>query len=417
MKIVLGLLSTVLLMSATLAQVQPPTAPHIDTKAKALLQENEKAMFALKAYSAECWTTLVHPPSEKRPQGLTVYEMSTLTALKPNRMRYDGWQMVKQDDGSLKKQTEDANLIFTNDGKKGFKQFGSVYKPDKFIEADAMHTILEPWNGFYATTLSHHFMLSYYEDQLKSLTLLRLEGKEIVEGVECDVVAYKYSAEYGGDRQDYDGKLYIGPDKLVRRKRESIQFGKRTGYTRDAVLRNIRTNFPAPPAITFAYTPPKGVTLAEETPSQEPPVLANGTAAPDFTVLDPSGKSVKLSDFRGKVVVLDFWATWCGPCMSALPGTNKVAKAYKDKGVVVLAVNVWDEPGNFKEWVPKHTEYDSILFLLDPNGQKEDIAKTSYKVTGIPTQYVIDARGIIRASFVGAGAEEDLEKAVQAAQK
>ncbi len=123
------------------------------------------------------------------------------------------------------------------------------------------------------------------------------------------------------------------------------------------------------------------------------------------------------SDFRGKVVVLDFWATWCGPCMQSLPGTNKVAKAYKDKGVVVLAINVWDDPANFKEWVPKHLEYDSILFALDPNGQKEDIAKTLYKVSGIPTQYVIDAKGIIRASFLGAGPEEELEKAIQGALK
>jgi thiol-disulfide isomerase/thioredoxin len=86
---------------------------------------------------------------------------------------------------------------------------------------------------------------------------------------------------------------------------------------------------------------PKKVWTAEETKPKAPEPrgqeLKIGTMAPDFTTQTLDGKDVKLSDFKGKVVILDFWATWCGPCMAAMPHTQQVAAQYKDQGVVVLA--------------------------------------------------------------------------------
>ena len=86
----------------------------------------------------------------------------------------------------------------------------------------------------------------------------------------------------------------------------------------------------------------------------------------------------------------------------------------------MVAVNVWDEKDAYKEWLPKHPEYDAMIFLLDPNGRKGDVAKTLYNESGIPTQYVIDKNGVIRASFLGYDDREKdnpLELAVQAAIK
>lgn len=147
----------------------------------------------------------------------------------------------------------------------------------------------------------------------------------------------------------------------------------------------------------FAYTPPAGAKLYVA-----PQVLASGTTAPNFTVQDKEGKPVKLSDYKGKTVVLDFWATWCGPCQSSLPHTTAMAKKYAGKNVVVLAVNVWDTPAAFQSWLPKHPEYAPLHFAIDPNSdQSKSVASALYGVSGIPTQYVIGPDGKIVKSIVG----------------
>ena len=141
------------------------------------------------------------------------------------------------------------------------------------------------------------------------------------------------------------------------------------------------------------------------TSSTPPPaLLAAGTSAPDFTVQDKAGHPLKLSDYQGKVVVLDFWATWCPPCQKSLPHTNEVAKQFADKGVVVLAVCVSDTQAAFDGWLPKHPEYDAITFAFDPakRGGPPGSGRL-YHVTGIPTQYVIGKDGKVRVSFVGYG--------------
>jgi len=148
---------------------------------------------------------------------------------------------------------------------------------------------------------------------------------------------------------------------------------------------------------TFSYTP-----TAEMHFVSTPKLLANGTAAPDFTVQDKDGKPVKLSDYRGKTVVLDFWATWCGPCQSSLPHTTEMAKKYAAKNVVVLAVNVWDSKAAFDGWLPKHPEYSALNFAIDPNpDQSKSVASALYGVSGIPTQYVIGPDGKIIKSIIG----------------
>src|SRR5689334_22756020 len=75
--------------------------------------------------------------------------------------------------------------------------------------------------------------------------------------------------------------------------------------------------------------------------ADRPPLLAKGTAAPDFTAQRPDNSPVKLSDFRGKVVLVDFWSTWCGPCKATMPHMEKLHKKLEAQGLVVLGVCVW----------------------------------------------------------------------------
>jgi len=148
-------------------------------------------------------------------------------------------------------------------------------------------------------------------------------------------------------------------------------------------------------------------------------LVATGVKAPDFTVYTPDDQPVSLSQFKGKVVILDFWATWCGPCKVSMPGLEKIYSQVKGQGVVVLSVNTWDQKPDFKTWVAKNSGVNyQFTFVRDPAEgdhatiRKESIAKRLYKVPGIPTMYVIGRDGKIAAGFVGSGNEANLTEAL-----
>src|SRR5690606_17851449 len=94
---------------------------------------------------------------------------------------------------------------------------------------------------------------------------------------------------------------------------------------------------------------------------------------PDFVSLDADGNEVRLSDFAGKVVVLDFWATWCRPCLASLPHVQELTAEHKKHDVVTLAVCTSDSRKRFEEWVVEHAkEYPAVRFTSDPHDRGSD---------------------------------------------
>ena len=118
--------------------------------------------------------------------------------------------------------------------------------------------------------------------------------------------------------------------------------------------------------------------------------------APDFTLTDMQGQQVSLSQYRGKVVILNFWATWCPPCREEMPSMEALHQKYKNKGLVMLAVNV-DENGAsaVKKFLQK-TPY-SFPILIDT----KNVAQQSYGVFRFPESFIIDRNGVVVEKIIG----------------
>jgi cytochrome c biogenesis protein CcmG/thiol:disulfide interchange protein DsbE len=127
-----------------------------------------------------------------------------------------------------------------------------------------------------------------------------------------------------------------------------------------------------------------------------------GRVAPDFTIQD-SDRKVTLSQLRGKIVVLNFWATWCPPCVEEMPSLVQMQKRMQDKGVTVLAVSVDDDANNYHRFLKDHGI--DLLTVRDP-GQKNEKGVTApvasrYGTFKFPESYIIDRNGNIRRKFIG----------------
>ncbi len=120
-----------------------------------------------------------------------------------------------------------------------------------------------------------------------------------------------------------------------------------------------------------------------------------GTAAPDFTVQD-SDRKVSLQEFRGKIVVLNFWATWCPPCVDEMPSLVQMQQKMKNKGVEVLAVSVDADQSAYQSFLKSYKV--DLLTVRDPEQKSNNL----YGTFKFPETYIIDRQGTLRRKFIGA---------------
>ena len=246
-------------------------------------------------------------------------------------------------------------------------------------------------------------------------------GPEVtLDGQKCRVVKFAAKGKYGA------AEIAIGAnDLLVRR----IRYGSAAleiGRGRAKGLRTIGAAAPKRVTTTETYShivtnqeiaeaafdtkTPQEQTAAAQGGQQDmdKPPVALGKPAPAFEVTSVDGVKTKLADMKGKIVLIDFWATWCPPCRKGLPETQKSFDKYADKGLAVMAISAED-----KATVTPFLKDNSYTFptYLDGEGK----ANTAYGITGIPTVAVIDRDGKLVAYMVGLRDPEEILAALKKA--
>jgi thiol-disulfide isomerase/thioredoxin len=130
--------------------------------------------------------------------------------------------------------------------------------------------------------------------------------------------------------------------------------------------------------------------------------------APAFTLFDLQGNKVNFADLKGKTVIVDFWATWCGPCISSFPGMQKAVNKYADDpNVKFVFIDTWENGDDQKKKVEEFITTNKYNFhvLLDSDSKVVE----KFKVDGIPTKFIVDKNGKIRFKSVGfSGSDEQL---------
>ena len=168
---------------------------------------------------------------------------------------------------------------------------------------------------------------------------------------------------------------------------------------------------PAIAADAFKFTDTDGLRRVRRFMQSSPEHSSmEGQPAQDFTLETLEGaKPVKLSNLRGKVVLLDFWATWCGPCRRWLPIVEKAHRDYASKGLVVYAVNERESGSKVREYLTKQKL--DVPVLMDLSGT----VGTMYRASSIPLSVIIGRDGNIFRVLLGLHDEEDLREVLQEA--
>jgi thiol-disulfide isomerase/thioredoxin len=398
---------------AVLVPAVEKRAPESDPAAKELLGEVAKTYQRLDAYSDQgefvlSVTTNGNPVVERTPLKVSM--------VRPNKVRFNTGEVLVVSDGT----TVSTEVV-------PFKKYTTAPAPKtigiELFQDGALGSML--FGGPSARPMFILLNLLVGSDPVKAIgevgELFTLEADRVVAGVSCKVLRIE-SKSGPGLRLLIDSEqklvraidLIFDPTQLLEDPEKNTVTIDRLGWVPGAIVtKDI-------PADTFAFEPATGFTKVESVAAvvgakaQNPVDELVGKPAPDFnlTVLDGEGKTRTLSrdDLKGKVVMLDFWATWCEPCLIELPEVQKLIETYaKDKkDVLIVAVSQDDGPENIadvRKLVEKTLAEAKLqltgtpvgLVAIDPSHSVRDV----FQVEGLPTVVLLDPKGVVQAAHVG----------------
>lgn len=267
-----------------------------------------------------------------------------------------------------------------------------VYKT--VTESDPAERSLGFVTSFLGGGAYHLLMLEYILDQpfiqQLSAPVAEYEGRTSINGVLCHVIYTEYPQDAKRTARE---RWFFGVKDFLPRRLEQIAINNMGRYGAYVLsLANLKAGIPLN-NLAFQIRPPRGYTITPYQIPDRPTLLAVGEPAPDWTLTDASGTSHTLSEYRGKAVVLDFWATWCGPCIRTMPEIQRLHEKYLREGLIVLGVNSWEESNSSAYMKSQGFTYGLLL-------KGEEIAK-AYRVDTLPTVYVIGGDGKIIYRAIG----------------
>lgn len=312
---------------------------------------------------------------------------------------------------AVRSQKGNMGADVVSDGKKMVTYLAAT---KRYTEEDAPQTFEEllqnpmlgaatPGTGF---SVLHLLTEDAYKRLMEGVSSVEYAGREKIDGTETDHLKFT--------QQQIDWEMWIstGENPLVQkvamdltelirnRAGNNAPFGKDIKMTAVMRLRNWKLG-EDPPAEAFVFEPPEGAQKADSLLSglggkqpQKSPLL--GKPAPPLELeLLQDGKLSLQDHLDQDVVLLDFWATWCGPCVKAMPVVAEVAREYADRGVVLYAVNLEESKARIRKFLDR--EGIDVTVALDPNGE----AGSAYNATRIPRLVLIGKDGTVQSVHRG----------------
>lgn len=391
-------------VTSTLAQEAPEAAAESQPDAAAIMRSADQAMRKLETLAFKVRTHGVGAMATRGPQTRAVAQIRRASDRNPV-----GWMFRAE--GRALRGEEDRSFLTAFDG----RQVRTIREHEKLVLESNWENSAEPMAdgaGFALTWIVRwqDLVSQPFAGEVPAW-MTRYEGVMDVDGALCDVIYVDYSEIR--DPNLYDAWWFIAREDSLPRRVDMHMVDRAGEGFFTTMIADLQPDAPVESAMLRLETPEGYQVRAAEEPK---PVVARGRRpvgvpigelAPDWTLKDPSGAEHTLSDYRGKVVIMDFWATWCGPCLRAMPGLQALHEKY-GQGVVIFGINCW-ESGDPEALMAKEGYTYTLLLEGDP-------VAALYSVSGIPTFYVISPEGRVAHHAVGFDPqmEEKLEEFIDA---